>query len=277
MRASILLSAGCIGLAGLVAIGAAVGTGALSAQPVARPALSDVGAVVSASSPPSTSSALPATRTAPPASPRPASTALDPSTTGTPSASPRRPRPSARPTAPRVASTTPTAKRTPARTPTSTPQKKPAAPRKTAAPAKAPQRAPSGPTSWPALNAAIYRIPGYVPDGIRWTVTSRYGHWGATDLATGDIYISPSVSTSLLDSVVRHEYAHVVTVRAYGGAWRTARSEMNVAFGGSGRTGVERAADCMARAMGASWTNYTTCGREDWQRYARQLLAGRPL
>jgi hypothetical protein len=108
-------------------------------------------------------------------------------------------------------------------------------------------------------------------------VTSRYGHWGATDLATSDIYISPSVRTSLLDSLVRHEYAHVVTVRAYGGDWRTARSEMNVAFGASGRIGVERAADCMARAMGASWTNYTTCTREDWQRHARRLLSGRPL
>lgn len=108
-------------------------------------------------------------------------------------------------------------------------------------------------------------------------MTSRYGHWGATDLATSHIYISPSVSTSLLDSVVRHEYAHVLTVRAYGGAWRTARSEMNVGFGGSGGTGVERAADCMALAMGASWTNYTSCGRADWQRNARQLLAGRRL
>lgn len=135
----------------------------------------------------------------------------------------------------------------------------------------------TGPTSWAALNAAIARIPGYVPGGIRWHVSSRYGHWGATDLATGDIFISPSVGTGHLDAVVRHEYAHVLTVRAYRGDWRAAKSGTNAAFGGSGRTGVERAADCMALALGASWTQYTSCSRRDWQRHAATLLAGRRL
>lgn len=136
---------------------------------------------------------------------------------------------------------------------------------------------PQGPTGWAALNAAIARIPGYVGDGVRWRVSSAYGHLGATDLATGNIYISPSVSPSLLDSVVRHEYSHIVTVRAYNGQWRTAKSAMNAAFGGTGRTGVERAADCMALALGASWTHYTSCSRGDWQRHAQRLLSGRPL
>lgn len=135
----------------------------------------------------------------------------------------------------------------------------------------------TGPTGWPALNAAIARIPGYRPGGITWTVSSRYGHWGATDMATGWIYISPSVSPGLLDSVVRHEYAHIVTVRAYGGDWRTAKQAANLTFGGTGRTGVERAADCMARALGASFTQYTSCGRADWQAAAGRLLAGRRL
>lgn len=135
----------------------------------------------------------------------------------------------------------------------------------------------TGPTGWPALNAAIARIPGYRPGGITWTVSSRYGHWGATDMATGWIYISPSVSPGLLDSVVRHEYAHIVTVRAYAGDWRTAKQAANLTFGGTGRTGVERAADCMARALGASFTQYTSCGRADWQAAAGRLLAGRRL
>ena len=278
MKANIQLAAGGAGLVALVAIGTTVGSGDPSATLASRAALSGVGAVASApATPPSSPAPAPTATRVTPASPRPVPTAARTLATDTPSTPRRSARPTARPTTPPITATTPTTKRTSPRTSPS-PTKKPTASRKSVAPAKAPAgAAASGPTSWPALNAAISRIPGYVPGGIRWTVTSRYGHWGATDLATSHIYISPSVSTSLLDSVVRHEYAHVVTVRAYGGAWRTARSETNVAFGGTGATGVERAADCMARAMGASWTNYTTCSRKDWQRHARQLLAGHRL
>ena len=151
-------------------------------------------------------------------------------------------------------------------------------PAATARPATRPKPpAATGPTGWPALDAAIGRIPGYQPRGITWTVSSRYGHWGATDMATGWIYISPTVSPGVLDSVVRHEYAHIVTVRAYAGDWRTAKQAANLAFGGTGRTGVERAADCMARALGATFTQYTSCGRADWQAAAGRLLAGRRL
>lgn len=135
----------------------------------------------------------------------------------------------------------------------------------------------SGPTGWPALNAAIARIPGYRKGNIRWVVTSRYGHYGATDLATSHIYISPGAPTRLLDSVVRHEYAHVVSVRAYGGDWRAAKAALNAAFGGSGMVGAERAADCMARLMGASWTNYTACTSSSWRRSAAVLLSGHRL
>jgi hypothetical protein len=76
--------------------------------------------------------------------------------------------------------------------------------------------------------------------------------------------------------VVRHEYAHVVSVRAYGGQWRTARSALNAAFGGTGMTGVERAADCMALAIGATWTHHTSCSSRTWQAMAQRLLSGRP-
>ncbi len=110
--------------------------------------------------------------------------------------------------------------------------------------------------------------PGYWQGGIHWSVTSRYGHYGTTDLATADIYISPGVPTSLLDSVVRHEYAHVVSVRAYGGQWQTTVSALNRAFGGSGMTGAERAADCMARAIGATWTYHTSCSSSAWRAMA---------
>ncbi|HEY7718827.1 MAG TPA: hypothetical protein VH915_08710 [Pedococcus sp.] len=187
-----------------------------------------------------------------------------------------RPTTSPRPTA--IAPTRPPA------TPRAGPTRKPAATR-TPAPARtatpAPRRPaaktarPSGPTGWAALDAAIARIPGYRSSGITWTVTSRYGHWGTTDLATYDIFISPGTPVSLLDAVVRHEYAHVVTVRAYGGDWQQAKAATNAAFGGSGITGAERAADCMARLLGATWTNYTSCSSAAWRSLAAALLAGR--
>lgn len=199
------------------------------------------------------------------------------------------------PSAARTATTAPSrspapqptsAKAVPRRTVSPTPQAKTRSPvvKQTTKPAAAPPRTSvekpvttGGPTSWSALNAAITRIPGYRQGGIRWAVTARYGHYGTTDLATSEIFISPGVPLSLLDSVARHEYAHVVTVRAYGGDWQRAKSALNIAYGGSGMTGVERAADCMAKAIGATWLHHTACTSTAWQAMARQLLAGRPV
>lgn len=126
-----------------------------------------------------------------------------------------------------------------------------------------------------ALSRAVARIPGYSGHRpTRWVLTSRYGHWGATDLASGTVYISPAVPANRLDDVVRHEWAHVLTIRVYGSAAATI-SGLDAYFGGSGMTGVERAADCMARQLGASWTNYTSCSVAAWQRGATRLLQGR--
>jgi hypothetical protein len=125
------------------------------------------------------------------------------------------------------------------------------------------------------LDRAVGRIPGYgVHRPARWVLTSRYGHWGATDLGNNTVYISPSVPASKLDSVVRHEWSHILTIRAYGGV-SSALAGTNSVFGGSGMTGVERAADCMARQLGATWTNYTSCSSATWQRAASALLRGR--
>ena len=41
--------------------------------------------------------------------------------------------------------------------------------------------------------------------------------------------------------------------------------------------GAERAADCMARALGASWFGYTSCTDPTWRAHAAQLLSGRRL
>jgi len=52
---------------------------------------------------------------------------------------------------------------------------------------------------------------------------------------------------------------------------------MNAAFGGSGLVGAERAADCMSRLQGASWTHYTSCANQGWRASAAKLVAGRRL
>ena len=126
------------------------------------------------------------------------------------------------------------------------------------------------------LMGAVARIPGYSSHApTRWVATSRYGHYGATDLGTGVVYVNPSVPSSLLDSVVRHEWSHVLTMRVYGGNVSAALAGTRAVFGGSGITGAERAADCMAIRLGATWTHYTSCSDPAWRAAAGRLLAGR--
>ena len=138
-------------------------------------------------------------------------------------------------------------------------------------------------TSWPALNRAIAAIPGY-RDGIaRWHVTSRFGHYGITDAnqpGAANIYISPTVPASKLYSVAAHEYGHAVVIANYGtgyGPYTRYSSDMVRWFGGTTVTGLERAADCIALRLGATWTNYTGCGDPHWQEGARILLRGGTL
>jgi hypothetical protein len=109
-------------------------------------------------------------------------------------------------------------------------------------------------------------------------ISTRYrGTWGVTDWYHDTIYISPSVPGAYLPSVVRHEWSHELSVRAYGGDVAAAVRAMNHVFGGPGRTGIrgaEYAADCMAIQLGATWTHYTTCPLPTWRHAAAQLLAG---
>lgn len=134
-----------------------------------------------------------------------------------------------------------------------------------------------GPTSWTLLNQAIARIPNYRSGVATWVVTNRYGHWGATDLANGDIYISPSIPASKVYAVASHEYAHARTLYNYGWNLRAANIALNAWFGGGDVAARERAADCMAIAQGATWTNYTSCQNAHWRQGARILLAGQRL
>jgi hypothetical protein len=134
-----------------------------------------------------------------------------------------------------------------------------------------------GPTSWTLLNQAIARIPNHRSGVATWFVTNRYGHWGATDLANGDIYISPNIPASKVYAVASHEYAHARTLYNYGWNLRAANVALNAWFGGGDVAARERSADCMAIAEGATWTNYTSCQNEHWRQGARILLAGKRL
>src|SRR5450759_4302053 len=134
-----------------------------------------------------------------------------------------------------------------------------------------------GPTSWSLLNQAIARIPNYRSGVATWVVTNRYGHWGATDLSNGDIYISPIIPAAKVYAVASHEYAHARTLFNYGWNLSAAHVALNRWFGGGDVTARERAADCMAIAQGATWTNYTSCQNAHWREGSRILLAGKRL
>jgi hypothetical protein len=129
-------------------------------------------------------------------------------------------------------------------------------------------------TTITVLRYDVGRIPGYRSrKPARWVISNRYpGTWGVTDWYHDTIYISPSVPTGYLPSVVRHEWSHELSVRAYGGDVAAAVRAMNRVFGGGGSTGIrgaEYAADCMAVEIGATWTHYTTCDRPSCSASAR--------
>jgi len=121
--------------------------------------------------------------------------------------------------------------------------------------------------------AAVARIPGYPSGGAVWVMTSEYGSWGVADWKRGIVYISPSVPASRMYDVVAHEWSHLLSVRPYASTTE-AKAAMNRFFGGSGLTGAERAADCMALQLGATWTHYSTCSSATWQAAAARLIAG---
>jgi hypothetical protein len=136
----------------------------------------------------------------------------------------------------------------------------------------------SSASSWSAdFAAAVGRIPGYVPGGARWVVSTEYGSWGTADWYRGIVYISPRVPRTRLYDVAVHEWSHLLSVRPYAGNVDAAVAAMNTYFGGSGMVGAERAADCMALLLSARWTHYTSCADSRWRAGAQQLLRGEQL
>lgn len=153
------------------------------------------------------------------------------------------------------------------RAPAPTPGPQPAAP--------ATHAAGSSSTGWAALDAAISRIPYYVAGVARWHVADK-GAWGMTVFATGDIYIAPRTPADKLVSVVKHEWAHALTSRIYGGfVGATAAADRH--FAQSGVPAFEVEADCMALVEGATWTWYSSCGNAHWRADALALLQSRRL
>ena len=165
----------------------------------------------------------------------------------------------------------------PAPTPTATRAPRPAA---TKAPAPAPTTAATTTphlTAQQRLMAMVAGIPGYHAGDALWSYKPGLDSWGVAVMGGGTVYLSPSVPADKLYSVVRHEWSHILSARDYGNDVALAKAEMNRWFGGTGLTGAERAADCMARVLGATYTLYTQCTNATWQAGARRLVAGQRL
>lgn len=147
-----------------------------------------------------------------------------------------------------------------------------AAPRPVAARPNVPEM-----TAQQALEAALGRLPGYRAGSTAWVFTNAYGSWGTADWYNNRVYLSPGVPQKRMYDVVAHEWSHLLSVQPYSGDVAAAIAAMNEWFGGAGFTGPDRAADCMARRLGAQWTHYTPCSDAHWQQGAQILLSGRVL
>lgn len=116
-------------------------------------------------------------------------------------------------------------------------------------------------TSWQEVfNSMKSRLPGTY-------IISDKGSWGATDLSNGIVYIAPRTPLKYLDDVMLHESIHVRQGRIYGDI-DTARSAL-APFGG-----LEPVADCGAKMLGATWTNYVSSCTANMNHAARAMLDG---
>jgi hypothetical protein len=131
-------------------------------------------------------------------------------------------------------------------------------------------------TPYQRMMRAVDQIPGYRDGDAVWVLREQ-SNWGLALMGGGTVYIDPDVPSNRLYDVVSHEWSHLLSVRDYGNDVQTALDAMNAYYGGSGLTGAERAADCMAKLLGASWTHYTSCTNSRWIAGAKRLIAGQRL
>lgn len=128
------------------------------------------------------------------------------------------------------------------------------------------------------MRRQVARIPLYQPGVARWVVVPDLAVYGVTSLRTRTIYLSPRIPRKLLYSVVAHEWGHVISTQAYGGDLHASQQAFKEWFGGgSMKVATERAADCIAVLLGASWTHYTGCRDEHWRLGALYLANGMKL
>jgi hypothetical protein len=127
------------------------------------------------------------------------------------------------------------------------------------------------------LDRAVAALPNFRTGDAVFVLKPGLGSWGLTDMGAGIVYVSPTVPANRMYSVVAHEWGHVLSAKPYKPDVMAGVTAMNAWFGGSGLTGAERAADCIARILGATWTNYTACNDAHWRDGARKLLAHQQL
>jgi hypothetical protein len=149
--------------------------------------------------------------------------------------------------------------------------------RSTAAPVRVRRATTPSLTPQQRMMKAVARIPGYRTGSAVWAITPGLGNWGLAAMGANVVYISPTVPSNRMYDVVAHEWSHVLSAQVYGNDVSTALAAMNAYFGGSGLTGAERAADCMARQLGATWTHYTPCTDAHWRAGAKRLLSHQRL
>lgn len=136
----------------------------------------------------------------------------------------------------------------PARNTTKSPA---AAPRNTtpaqAAPAPAPAPAPAAQSKL-AIAQGVFARYGF--SNVTYGAGVAQGHYGATSLDSQHIYMDlDRIPAARVASVAIHEYQHIKQARMYGGY------DAVLAHYGS-TIAMEQDADRMARADGATWTNY---------------------
>jgi hypothetical protein len=134
----------------------------------------------------------------------------------------------------------------------------------------------AAPSGWPSAASLDQAASELGLDPKRFVLEDK-GSWGVADWYHDTVYIAPRTPASKLRSVLIHEQAHLDHARTYGGDIDALTHDANRVFGGSGLSGAERAADCIALLHGASWTHYTGCSDLAQQDAARTLAAGRRL
>jgi hypothetical protein len=173
----------------------------------------------------------------------------------------------------RKAAPRPVRKRVASPRPTATSAPKPAATVATTAPRTSTRTL----SAQERLMATVARIPGYRTGDAVWSIRPGLGSWGMAVMGGATVYISPDVPADKLYDVVVHEWSHLLSIKAYNGDVTGAIAAMNRYFGGTDLVGAERAADCMARLLGASWTHYTSCTSTAWRDGARRLISRQRL